>query len=233
MLLPEPYKDRVERLDVKPIPVPIVKNPEAWFEVDLDAHWRAAYRVLQQAGRPVIGEVRVFPIEQDNEGRQPGEWSGAFVGLHAQVPAGGITARLLRRVRLGDASGSHFVDGLKEWERFLEHVPGAKRFFTSQGFRSTRPTRRRGGRRGWSLDDLLAASVFYVEIGKSSPHPVAELAKQWKLKRTQARDLLQTARLKGLLTGGRQGRTSRTLTDHAKQLLLERTTKTASPRGTR
>src|SRR5262245_66610414 len=97
-------------------------------------------------------------------------------------------------------------------------APKAKRAFARAGFRKLRRPRPKGGeRRGWPQPRLLEAAALYVQEGGRAP--VAALAKRWGLKPTVARDLLQTAKEKGLLTGGRQGVASRSLTERAKQLL--------------
>jgi DNA-binding IclR family transcriptional regulator len=70
---------------------------------------------------------------------------------------------------------------------------------------------------------LLRAAVDYVEIG--GRRRVIELAKRWGIERTQARDLLNACTQKGYLTRGRPGVASRGLTDHALQILAERSKK--------
>lgn len=214
--IPTELLDQVKKLD--PVTVERVDVQEIWFEVALNAEWTAAYRVLPQHGQPVIGEVRVFPKESFPS-RNPGEWVGGnLLGLGATVPAGGITARLLRSLQTSETVAA----GLEPWQRFLKLVPPARQHHKRWGFRTLRP-RRLGGRRGWSEEELLRAAVTYVEIG--GRRPVAELAKRWKLKPTQARDLLNAATEKEFLTPGRPGVASRGLTDKAKQLLEERSKK--------
>jgi hypothetical protein len=137
--------------------------------------------------------------------------------MQAVVPAGGVTARLLPALRLGDTAGSDISQGREVWNHFIGVIPGAKQIFARAGLRGLRKRRAaRAGRHGWSEDDLLRAAVFYVQAGR---RPVAALAKEWHLKATQARDVLQAAKEKGLLTAGRQGVASRALTERAKQML--------------
>ena len=180
---------------------------EFWFKA-VGAEWTVAYRVLQHDGYPVLGELRLYPSETSNRGT--GRWSGRI----GSVPVGGITTRLLRSLQLG----SDVVKGLKEANRYARLVPGARESFKRAGFRRLKRAPRKG--QGWPDDVLLEAARFYVERG--GRRPVADLAEAWKVKHTQARDMLQAATDKGFLTAGTQGKTSRALTDKAKARLTEK-----------
>jgi hypothetical protein len=199
--------------------VDVIGVDEAWLEAAVDEDWLAAYRIVQQEGAPVIAEVRVFPREAG--ARTAGEWSGSYLGLLAAVPQGGITARLLRTLRLGATPASDISEGREAWKRYVGISPEFHRHFKNAGFRGVkRKVPATGGRRGWSGDQLLDAAVFYVsKTAAGSRRPVAELAKRKGITPSSARDLLQTAKDKGLLTPGRQGVASRSLTERAKQLL--------------
>jgi hypothetical protein len=75
---------------------------EIWLETALDDQWRAASRLAVQNGRPVIAEVRVFPHEPGDRQHVPGRWSADVLGVLAKVPDEGLTARGLRKTRLGE-----------------------------------------------------------------------------------------------------------------------------------
>src|SRR5262245_56359876 len=65
-----------------------------WVERRLRDGWIAAYRIVAAPdASPVVAELRVYPAEADPL-HQPGEWAGALRGIHAPVPAGGLTSRL-------------------------------------------------------------------------------------------------------------------------------------------
>lgn len=70
-----------------------------WYEVR-HGDWVAAYRVLAHEGRPIIGEIRLFPFE---EGSRAGEWSGnpesAKGGVRSEVARQLATERTLEAVR--------------------------------------------------------------------------------------------------------------------------------------
>jgi len=197
---------------------------EAWFEVALTDDWTAAYRVVPQDGAPVIAEVRVFPRESG--WRMAGEWSGVYLGLHATVPRGGITARLLRQVRFSNAAGSKLAQGRAAWRRYLKLSPAAKQAFARAGFRQMKrrrvvaPTK---NPRAWSDDLVLHAAALYVErLSVGSRRPNVDVAATLKLKPTQVRDLLHTARKRDWLTAGTQGIGRGALTERARSLLAER-----------
>ena len=191
--------------------------PDFWIEAEY-GDWVAAYRLVQQEGYPVIGEFRLFPREPQH--RLPGEWSGSTHDKsRASAPAGGITARLLRKLRLR----SDWTEGLRAGNRYLKLVPViARPHLQAAGVRRMRPLRRtpKHGQRGWSVEVLLNAALFYVQ--HTGRRPVADLAAAWQLKHVQARDLLQKARRKGFLTAGVQGTASRGLTNQAKALLSQK-----------
>jgi hypothetical protein len=97
----------------------------AWLGVPLEGErmlgergWIAEYRLAVQDGRIVVAEVRVCPARwadwRDNSARD----SGVSKGIEADdVPAGGVTTRMLRRL----AVGAH-VDVMGE---LYEQVRGA------------------------------------------------------------------------------------------------------------
>ena len=85
---------------------------DAWIETTIGDGWMVAFRVFEQGGELVVGEIRVFPDEPDEGNpdavayyptgeRQAGSWSAENLGdrAHQQVPKGGLTARKLRDVR--------------------------------------------------------------------------------------------------------------------------------------
>jgi hypothetical protein len=78
---------------------------DLWLQQRLVPGWVVALRLLKQADRLVVSEVRVFPKEEPNS-LTIGEWSGALLGKDAACPEGGLTTRLVRRVRLGDIQKS-------------------------------------------------------------------------------------------------------------------------------
>src|SRR6185312_4155367 len=75
---------------------------DAWFETPIDNDWIAAYRLVPgPQGEPLIGELRVFPNERI-AGRPLGVWSAELLGSRVTLPDGGLSADVLRSIRLGD-----------------------------------------------------------------------------------------------------------------------------------
>src|SRR5262249_36359902 len=92
-----------------------ILRQELWVESRLSAEWQVACRLLLQDRQGIFAEVRGFPFEpmigrppgrrggpyEPGVSRPPGQWSGAWLGQRATVPTGGLTTRVLRRIRLG------------------------------------------------------------------------------------------------------------------------------------
>src|SRR5262245_36402344 len=77
----------------------LVVIEERWIFTPMGIDWVAGFRLVSQDGRPTIGEFRLFPAEKQELTLEPGQWSIEALGVHAKVPDGGITSRLLRRVK--------------------------------------------------------------------------------------------------------------------------------------
>src|SRR5437870_6095063 len=84
-----------------------VAVPQIWVEVPFEA-WTAAYRLAVQGGALVIAELRLFPGGAARAADEPiGLWAGEALGAGATVPAGGLTSRLIKRLRLGEHHRHH------------------------------------------------------------------------------------------------------------------------------
>jgi hypothetical protein len=77
----------------------VAKSKEMWMHVPVDNAWTASYRLTVQKGQPVVAEIRVYPAAGFLGGQRL--WTGDIPGISPNVPAGGITARLLRRLKVG------------------------------------------------------------------------------------------------------------------------------------
>lgn len=172
---------RVEMLDV-------------WIRQDL-GDWRAMLRIVpSKNGNPVIAEVRLFPLEPDAvRQRAPfelGEWSGCYVGARAVVPGSGLTARILKSVKLGQARTAG-IGMVRE-----KYCPGGP----IEGFWPRRPAGqpKRGGRRRIPDETVVKLAAVYARDFEN-PNPVELAAKTCHITRTQARDWLHLARKRGIL----------------------------------
>ena len=197
---------------------------EAWIEVPAGEGWLASYRVVMKQAVPVIAEIRVLPQEADH--RTPGNWSRDPVS----VPADGIPARVLRRLRLTDPIGL-FENFVKQWEADQgEEV--AQRVFGRFGFRrSEGAVPKRTGRAGRSDAFYARWAAAYVErLQRGSRHPVRDLVTRPPVKiagfassrapDATVRAILHEARRRKLLTRAPAGRAGGELTEKSMQLLL-------------
>lgn len=181
--------------------------------------------------RPVKGAVRhrdfpgwVFELELDADGTvrqltvtpstvQQGTDEGAAV-YPGTAPAGGVTARMLRRVPLGAIS-----EGLRK--DVVGRVAQVKSDRVAQAeWVSDFDENRRPGRRGRSDRFYAELALAYVALLPSAA-PVAELAAARHLSTSQMRGLLHEARTRKLLTTPPQGRSGGQLTPKARELLEE------------
>jgi hypothetical protein len=196
-----------------------VNIEDLWLEVPIrDGEWLAAYRVLSQNGTPVIGEVRLFPNERNRQ--RTGEWSGVLLGPRAKVPAGGVTHRLLRELRVGH----HLAEMGKIFEN-IRRQGLEDHLLAGHGLAPTAPPTAPGRRRGRKpFPDRFYAEVArdYVDaIARGSSNPTLDAARRLPLaRRRRVRDILHEARRRRLLTpappGRRQGGD---LTENARALL--------------
>lgn len=225
-----------------------VQSDQAWVEVPLDSEWTAAYRLADQRGTPVIAELRVFPRPPDDPSafpgpemaRPPGCWEVDVLASGAVVPKGGVSARLLRKVRVGE----HYAFAA-EWRRRdrvvdeLLALPDTEVTTTTlmpesevQGLLRTRGEVR--DRRTAALDQDRGRvgrpsrpDAFYAQwaarydrlMREHHPRPVAALAGRHGIPRSQVRDHIRRARQLGLLTPAlHQGQKAGTLTARGEEL---------------
>jgi len=124
------------------------------------------------------------------------------------VPPGGLTARQLRAVRLGDLT--------REVTRGVIGQLLAALAPDSANDDYTHPRPGRAGR-----DDHFYAvwAARYVDQGAQSPRPIADLAAEHDRPAGRIREYVAEARRRELLTPTRQGRSGGELTDKARTLL--------------
>jgi hypothetical protein len=189
--------------------------------------WRIRMELATQRGRLVVSELRVDPADVDQRGR----------GIRAQVPRGGVTSRLLRRVPLHEHV-ERIVKALRsprdrlQYETLLAYT-GAETLL-----RIVRPEpdagARRTGRPPIPTEELLRAAQAYAKAtSRGSKTPVIDGAGMLGITPAQFRDRVHKARGRGLLTPPPedQGKSGGELTPHALSLLSKtRKTKGAQKR---
>jgi len=204
-------------------PLPGRRLDEAWIEVPAGDGWLASYRVVMKQAGPVVAEIRVLPAEADH--RTAGIWSHD----PESVPADGIPARVLRRLRLTDPIGL-FERFVKQWEGDQgEEV--TQRVFGRFGFRrSGGAVPKRTGRAGRSDEFYARWAAAYVErLQRGSRHPVRDLVTRPPVKiagfassrapEATVRAIIHEARRRKLLTGAPPGRAGGGLTEKSTKLL--------------
>lgn len=202
-----------------------------WIEAPIDADWVAAHRLIIQNGRPVIGEIRVFPRELafDKETGKwletrptPGAWSVEERGVDAEVPLGGITSGVLRGVRMG-----HHAEILRDYFKASARRLGRplKKLLDSpfDGL-AANPAAGRRGRPATSIQEIARIAEKYVEkVNGLNRDPVRLVAELEGMKVGRVRSMIHRARELGLLTrdaGPRQqGRAGGQLTPRAQALV--------------
>jgi hypothetical protein len=206
---------------------------EVWLEVPVARGWIAASRLVLQAGRLVVAEVRVFPDEATAfRQERGGQWSGDVLGVRSDVPPGGLTARVLRAVRLGEHP-RHVRDIL----RFLEEKYGPDAFKAGGSLAALglvpdteRPRRRREvGRPDAFFAELAADYVRRIERGSAKPNAEIATARGWDAKTITG--WLHEARTRGLLTSPGYGRPGGRLTPYGERVLREAARATMRRRG--
>jgi hypothetical protein len=205
---------------------------ETWIEVPV-SQWIVAYRVVEDHGRVALGELRVFPGEPGRPG--PGQWSGELLGPRARVPKGGITAGLLRQVRVR-AYSVKMSDIVK---RLRTEAPGlAPLVGWGVSERTAHEERGLGQRRGpKGRPPLFYAQVArdYVKaVERGSLRPVAHVALRRGVSNSKGRDMIRRARELGLLSLEGPGRRGGVLLEPATELLHQTVEQTLnSPRRRR
>jgi hypothetical protein len=207
----------------------IVQVENVWIEAPLpsDDRWLVAYRVVVQEGRAVVAELRVFPNEPERQ--DPGEWSGEWLGRKAHVPAGGVSTRGLRSIRLG--AGLHsltaLVDRVKgmgsDYRWLLDPEGGWYGAFGITESLTTEPARPASSGRGRPAlppEEYARIAAAYVKaLDRGSPNPIQDVARDLGLRVSTVRSRIHIARIRGLLDRGRQGYAGGQLLPAAQKLL--------------
>jgi hypothetical protein len=189
--------------------------PELWMEVPVGKQWLAACRILPQDGVPVIVELRLYP---QNPRNTPGRWAGELAGPRATFPAGGISTKLLRDVRLGLSA--------RAWAYFNEYLRRMPKTVAEQLARAAQTDVHAGARRRTGRPDRFYARVAqrYVRlVMKGSRRPNEQIAAQIEESISKVRDFITQARRRGLLTQApKMGQRGGSLTQRALKLLKTR-----------
>ena len=175
--------------------------------------WYVSAVFLRDRDELVMAELKVFPGPEGAETRRaqrrrPGEWSGRPEALDA-LPDGGVSARLLRCIRLTDLH-QLVADSLAQGAELSPRVSA----LTAQIGRPGGAVRSDRYYAEWAF-------AYAKKLAEGSRSPIKDLAAEHDKTQGQVRDLIHDARVRGLLTKERQGRAAGSLTSKAIQLLRE------------
>lgn len=189
----------------------VINVNDCWVEAAIDDQWIAAYRLIAQEGSPVIAEIRIFPAETERPlemgsgalPKFPGMWSAEVRGSLATAPAGGITARLIRKVKVGEHQ--KFVDQfLTELHQhygnapFESSGPAAVLGIRPPGMRQRHSNRGRKGRPDIFYARLAEEYHKKVNI-RGSRKPIFEMARRRGIDIKKMRAMIHEARMRDLL----------------------------------
>lgn len=232
-------------------------NPDTgrlWAVVEGYEAWVVEAVVLPTSVGPAIGNVSIYPrqtlLVQVTEGAVVGKKvvdhtgetvpSGVtdlpdgqhWTGEARDVPPGGVPARLIRQLNVGELVALARASAHDEQDRltgaaerasdpaFAEYLRGVA---AKAGGITERPSRR--GRRGNGIDHYLVWAVRYSQkVATGSKRPIAELAEEHNEEIVYVRDTVTDARRRHKLLSGApgQGRAGGQLSERALELLAKR-----------
>jgi hypothetical protein len=190
------------------------------LETELPDGWLTQQHFVIQDGRRVVDWLRICPAPQ--RGSVQRKWRPGELPGDGETPAGGVTARLLRTIKVGDPQ--LVIDDYRSW--IEEH-------FGAEALRrlDAHPSRRRTS----APKRQRATDAFYAELAqdyvtvcqKGSRTPTQDLAALRNTPIKKMRSHIHLARTGDFLTDTRRGKVGGELTDKAKRVLqeLSRTTR--------
>jgi hypothetical protein len=222
---------------------------ERWVRGPLGEHWQFACRAVDDRGTQTIAELRVFPRLGDSVLIQ--DELDEPLDLIQTLPAGGLTARVLRQLNIGafgpmmDAMATEVrqivalmrqgmeqenetPEGLEalgselDWSNAVGSGPAIPRAQWQKELRWLR--RHVGGRQRIPDGHYAAIAQRYVEVIRNGErHPVKRVAEELRWNTPRVRDAIHHARRRGLLTcSPKQGVMGGHLTEKAIALLQRR-----------
>jgi len=195
---------------------------EGVLETELGNGWMAATWLELQDGRRVVAQLTICPAPRSakagttRQGRHPGERPA-----DAPVPAGGITARLLRTVKLG-ASAEPVIADYRRWIKKSFGADALQRLDAHTG-RPARRRRKKRPRTRRAVDGFYAELAHqYVQLLEHGERaPTTTLARIRGERIEKVRSHIHLARKNGFLTETKPGKAGGVLTPLALAVLEE------------
>ena len=224
-ITPDELADRDQRGGLTHINMSTVRKKTAGMaETDLADGWTLVEIFELQDGKPVVAELKIFPRppkakagttrKARNYGHRSPEGNGDV------TPDGGITASLLREVRLGMKHAAPILEDYREWltnNKYVDLSEDVERFDKQIG----RPSHAKTGERRREADQYYAKiSVQYERLcAEGSRSPVKSMAEEHGVKLGRMRSHIHRARRNGFLTDAVQGKKGGAATEKALTIL--------------
>ncbi len=205
------------------------ENTCGMLETDLADGWVMVEVFEMHDGKPIVAELKIFPkpptkrkdskgrplaLDVRNFGHRSPESNGDV------TPDGGITASLLREVRLGMKHATPILEHYREWltnNKYVDLSEDVERFDKQIG----RPSHAKTGERRRETDEYYAKiSVQYERLcAEGSRSPVKSMAEDHGVKLGRMRSHIHRARRNGFLTDAVQGKKGGAATEKALEIL--------------
>lgn len=164
-------------------------------ETDLPTGWTVVEVFAEQEGRRVVSALTIRPTESD-------------------VPVGGITARLLRQIKIGAFGGP-----LQEKVREFFGGASADALAVGLGWTSAQRRKRARSRRPDDLYYAVLAHEYADLLKTGTRQPIKQLAVIHGLDRPRMRSRIMLARRNGFLSETTRGALGGALTEKAQSIL--------------
>lgn len=196
------------------------------LETELGNGWMVIEHFEMQEGRRIVGQLTICPAPPPmsdadgrpvaRDGRNPGERPS-----DGTVPHGGITARLLRTIRVG----KHVEDVIEDYRTWIGRAFGEETLqrFDKQVPRVARTRSRRRPKTNRTTDTFYAELARdYVQALKDfGKRPTSALARLRRESLSKVRSQIHLARVNGFLSDTTRGAPGGQLTDRAEKVLAQ------------
>ncbi|HXG71782.1 MAG TPA: hypothetical protein VNJ04_14330 [Gemmatimonadaceae bacterium] len=188
------------------------------LETELGNGWMVIEHFEMQGGQRVVAHLTICPAPPQTpvrDGRHPGERPTDGV-----TPAGGITARLLRTVKVGKAEP--VLRDYRTWVRKFFGEDALRRLGTDV-LRPARKAKRQAPRHRRVSDFYYAelARDYETLVRQGVKRPTAELQRLRGIPLQRIRSHVHLARTNGFLTETRRGQAGGEMTAKARRLLTQ------------
>jgi hypothetical protein len=190
------------------------------LETELGNGWMVVEWFEIQNGRRVVAQLSICPAPLAiGKGKVANKRTPGERPIDGVTPLGGVTARLLRTIRVGQDATSVIAD-YKRWAKRHLGQPAATRVNLVAATKRKRGTRTRPkSARASDLYYAMLARDYVTLISDGRPSPTAQLARDRGESLERIRSHVHLARTNGFLSATTRGRPAGILTPKAERLL--------------